>query len=71
LLEKGALRKFFADWVNDPILRTAYEQALFWYAGGGRTPLGKPGFAAARPISAGKEPPSQEGLAENASLPRK
>lgn len=42
LLEKGSLRKFFADWVKDPVLRTAYEHAFLWYAGGGRTPLGKP-----------------------------
>lgn len=42
LLEKGSFRKFFADWAKDPVLRTAYEHALFWYAGGGRTPLGKP-----------------------------
>ena len=41
LLEKGALRKFFADWVKDPILRPAYEQALLWHAGGRRTLLGK------------------------------
>lgn len=41
LLEKGALRKFFADWLKDPILRPAYEQALLWHAGGGRTLLGK------------------------------
>jgi hypothetical protein len=41
LLEQGAFRKFFADWVKDPILRKAYEEALEWYAGGGRTPLGK------------------------------
>lgn len=41
LLEKGSLRKFFADWVRDPVLKMAYEQALLWYAGGGRTKLGK------------------------------
>lgn len=41
LLEQGAFRKFFADWAKDPILRNAYEEALLWYAGGGRTPLGK------------------------------
>jgi hypothetical protein len=41
LLERGVFRTFFADWVNDPVLRKAYEEALEWYAGGGRTPLGK------------------------------
>jgi hypothetical protein len=41
LFERGTMRKFFADWVKDPVLRTAYEHALLWYAGGGRTPLGK------------------------------
>src|SRR5579864_2959906 len=41
LLEKGVFRKFFADWVKDPVLRKPYEEALEWYAGGGRTPLGK------------------------------
>jgi hypothetical protein len=41
LLEKGVFRKFFGDWVKDPVLRKAYEDALEWYAGGGRTPLGK------------------------------
>jgi len=43
LLEQGAFRKFFADWMKDPILRKAYEDALLWYAGGGRTQLGKSG----------------------------
>ena len=42
LLEQGAFRRFFADWVKDPVLRKAYEQALEWSAGGGRTHLGKP-----------------------------
>lgn len=41
LLEKGAFRKFFGDWVQDPVLRKAYEEALLWYEGGGRTDLGK------------------------------
>jgi hypothetical protein len=41
LLEQGVFRQFFADWVKDPILRKAYEEALEWYEGGGRTPLGK------------------------------
>ncbi len=41
LLEQGAFRKFFADWVKDPDLRKAYEEGLEWYVGGGRTPLGK------------------------------
>jgi hypothetical protein len=41
LLEKGAFRKFFADWVQDPVLRKPYEEALLWYEGGGRRPLGK------------------------------
>lgn len=41
LLEQGAFRRFFADWVKDPTLRRAYEEALEWYEGGGRTPLGK------------------------------
>jgi hypothetical protein len=41
LLEQGAFRNFFADWVKDPTLRKAYEEALKWYEGGGRTRLGK------------------------------
>jgi hypothetical protein len=41
LLEQGVFRRFFDDWLKDPVLRKAYEHALEWYAGGGRTPLGK------------------------------
>lgn len=41
LFEQGVFRKFFADWMKDPILRKPYQQALEWYVGGGRTPLGK------------------------------
>ena|SRR5215469_5297158 len=41
LREQGAFRRFFADWVKDPPLRKAYEEALEWYERGGRTPLGK------------------------------
>jgi len=41
LLEKGVFRKFFSDWIQDPVLRKAYEEALLWYEGGGRTELGK------------------------------
>jgi hypothetical protein len=41
LLEQGVFRQFFADWVKDPVLRKAYEEALEWYEGGGRTPLVK------------------------------
>jgi hypothetical protein len=41
LLEQGSFRGFFADWLKDPVLRKAYEEALAWYEGGGRTPLGK------------------------------
>jgi len=41
LLERGIFRQFLADWAKDPVLRTAYTEALEWYAGGGRTGLGK------------------------------
>ena len=41
LFEQGALRRFFDDWLRDPILREAYKDALEWYEGGGRTHLGK------------------------------
>jgi hypothetical protein len=41
LLEQGAFRRFFDDWIRDPVLRKAYEEALEWYEGGGRTRLGK------------------------------
>ena len=41
LLEQGVFRRFFADWARDPLLRKAYEEALRWYEGGGRTQLGK------------------------------
>jgi len=41
LLEQKHFRKFFSDWKNDPVLKAAYDEALLWYAGGGRTPLGK------------------------------
>ena len=42
LFEQGEFRRFFDDWLRDPILRKAYEEALEWYEGGGRTHLGKP-----------------------------
>jgi hypothetical protein len=42
LLEQGVFREFFTDWTRDPVLRKAYDEALSWYHGGGRTPLGKP-----------------------------
>lgn len=41
LLEQGAFRRFFDDWLKDPVLSTAYREALEWYEGGGRTRLGK------------------------------
>jgi hypothetical protein len=41
LLEQGDFRRFLTDWVKDPVLRKAYEEALEWYEGGGRTPIGK------------------------------
>jgi hypothetical protein len=44
LLEQRPLRKFFSDWDKDPVLRVAYRQALEWYQGSGRSPLGKPPF---------------------------
>lgn len=41
LFEQGAFRKFFADWLKDPILSKAYKDALLWYEGGGRTDMGE------------------------------
>jgi hypothetical protein len=42
LLEQKDFRKYFSDWRNDSVLRAAYEEALLWHKGGGKTPLGKP-----------------------------
>ena len=46
LLEQKAFRKFFSDWKDDAVLKQAYEKALEWHEGGGRTPLGKPPWTA-------------------------
>lgn len=42
LLEHRKIRKYFADWKDDPVLGVAYSQAMGWVQGGGKTPLGKP-----------------------------
>ena len=42
LLEQKHFREFFADWKNDPVLRRAYEEALLWHQGVGKTWLGSP-----------------------------
>jgi hypothetical protein len=48
LLEQEAFRKFFFDWTRESVLKKAYEEALEWYKGGGRMPLGT--FPAAKPL---------------------
>jgi len=42
LFEQQKIRKYFADWEGDPVLGTAFSEAMEWVRGGGRTPLGKP-----------------------------
>ena len=42
LFERRTIAKFFSNWEQDPILRTAYQEGMQWPKGGGRTPLGKP-----------------------------
>jgi len=44
LLEQKHFREFFEDWRKDPVLKVAYEEALLWHQGGGKTPLGEPPF---------------------------
>ena len=43
LLEQKKIRKYFADWESDPILTTAYSEAMEWRQRGGTSPLGQPG----------------------------
>jgi hypothetical protein len=38
LFERKPIRKYFADWCDDPILARAYEEACLW---NGKTPLSK------------------------------
>jgi hypothetical protein len=39
LFERKQIRKFFADWKNDPDLRPAYEEGMLWVTHGGSSPL--------------------------------
>ena len=41
LFERKKIRKYFADWNDDPILGVAFKGASAWVEGGGKTPLGK------------------------------
>lgn len=40
LFEQNQIREYFADWQNDPILKTAYTEGLRWVEGGGKTMFG-------------------------------
>ena len=40
LFEHRDLAKMFRPWRGDPVLRVAYDEAMMWVEGGGRTPLG-------------------------------
>ena len=42
LFERADIRQFFADWQDDPQLRSAYEAGRLWVEGGGRSPLTQP-----------------------------
>ncbi len=39
LFERKDIRQFFADWQDDPQLRSAYEAGKLWADGGGKSPL--------------------------------
>jgi hypothetical protein len=39
LFERKPIRKFFADWQDNPQLRPAYEEGMLWVTGGGTSPL--------------------------------
>jgi hypothetical protein len=41
LFEQRAIRRFFAEWRDDPVLSVAYRDASDWSARGGATPLGR------------------------------
>ena len=40
LFERPELARFFADWRDDRELRVAYDEAMEWAQGGGRTDRG-------------------------------
>jgi hypothetical protein len=42
LFERADIRQFFADWQDDPQLRSAYEAGRLWAEGGGWSPLTQP-----------------------------
>lgn len=39
LFERKEVRKFFADWENDPVLKAAYHEGMLWVTHGGSSPL--------------------------------
>lgn len=41
LFEVAKVRKYFSDWQRKATLAAAYDRALDWSKGGGKTPLGK------------------------------
>jgi hypothetical protein len=41
MFERQAIREFFLDWKNDPLLNQAYESALLWVTHGGKSTLSK------------------------------
>jgi hypothetical protein len=41
LFERKPVKKFFAEWKNDPELRPAYDEGILWVSHGGKTPLSK------------------------------
>jgi hypothetical protein len=41
LFEREDIKEFFQSWKGHPQLRQAYDQALLWVLGGGKTPLSR------------------------------
>jgi len=39
LFERKEVRKFFADWEDDPALKPAYDEGKLWVSRGGNSPL--------------------------------
>jgi hypothetical protein len=39
LFERKQVRKFFADWESDPLLKPAYDEGMLWVTHGGKSPL--------------------------------
>ena len=49
LFERKAIRKFFANWKNDPQMKAAYEEGMLWITRGGTSPLSETPKERAKP----------------------